>query len=254
MKLVGVLCWYNESPSWLAACVASLGKIGVDHVVALDGAYALFPEGRAKSNLLEVEAIYMGADAAGIGVTVEQPATVWYGNEPEKRSRLFQLATSMCTTDDWLVAIDADEIITHGTPRIKDELEASSALAVNGWIEQWWDDVQGEAKRAEVARMFPHPAIFGHLQTRFFRALPSLRCDTTHFTYVAEHEGVSYSLRLDKAGRDMGYKDAPVLTPDSRVVFEHRDPLRDAARKLAKSEYYAKRNELGVERVTTRSV
>ena len=37
MNLHAILCWWDESPTWLAATVASLATIGVDHVIAVDG-------------------------------------------------------------------------------------------------------------------------------------------------------------------------------------------------------------------------
>lgn len=250
MKLVALLSWYNESPHWLSTCVASLSKIGVDHVVALDGAYALFPNGRARSDLAEVEAIHMAADAISIGCTIEQPRTVWYGNEQEKRTRLFELGASLCTPgEDWFFVLDADEVVNTGSERVRDQLEATTAHAAQANLEQWWGDVQADSKKAEIARMFEHPSIFGHLQTRFFRVLHNMRCDTTHYTYVGEWEGVEYALRSDKAGERLGYTKPETISVSDRVSVLHRDPMRDASRKKLKHEYYERRDAAGIERV-----
>jgi len=245
-----MLCWYNEPPSWLAATVSSLARIGVDHVVAMDGAYLLFPDGRPRSNLAEAQAILMAADAVGIGATVYQPETLWYGGEPEKRTELFKIASAHGTPgEDWLFVIDADEVITKDCPTIKDELAGTDALVAHGRIEQWWDDHQANPDTARIARMMPHPTVFGHLQSRFFRIIENMRCDTTHFTYVGEWEGVSWTLRGDKAGRVLGYTQADAFTPDRLVNIEHRDPLRDLTRATLKKDYYEKRDEMGIERV-----
>lgn len=248
MKLIACLCWYNESPSWLSACVASLARIGVDHVVAVDGAYSTFPDGRPRSNFAEAQAILMAADAVGIGCTLVQPQTLWYGGEPEKRTAMFRAASSLGTIgEDWLFCIDADEAITKGTERVKEQLAGTDAIVAYGIIEQWWDDVQVDETRAEIARHFPHPTVFGEKQTRFFRIIENLRCDTTHYTYVGEWDGESYTLRGDSAGKELGYKQAEIFTPDTRVVLEHRDPLRDKTRKLDKAAYYEKRDRMGLE-------
>jgi hypothetical protein len=43
VNLIGILCWFDERPAALAGVVAGLAKAGVSHVVAVDGAYSLFP-------------------------------------------------------------------------------------------------------------------------------------------------------------------------------------------------------------------
>jgi hypothetical protein len=43
MSVVGLISWWDESPTWLAASITSLGRF-CDHVVALDGRYALYPD------------------------------------------------------------------------------------------------------------------------------------------------------------------------------------------------------------------
>jgi hypothetical protein len=40
MKIIGLLSFYDESPAWLSACVAGIGR-WCDGLIAVDGAYAL---------------------------------------------------------------------------------------------------------------------------------------------------------------------------------------------------------------------
>ena len=51
MKLVAVLIWYDEDPQLLYETVTRLGRIPVDALVALDGAYDLYPGGQARRRL-----------------------------------------------------------------------------------------------------------------------------------------------------------------------------------------------------------
>jgi hypothetical protein len=44
-KIWGLLSWYDESPSWLAEAVASFAPM-LDGLIAVDGAYALYPDAR----------------------------------------------------------------------------------------------------------------------------------------------------------------------------------------------------------------
>jgi hypothetical protein len=43
MRLIAILIWYDEPNAVLGQCIAGLQYAGVDHVVALDGKYELFP-------------------------------------------------------------------------------------------------------------------------------------------------------------------------------------------------------------------
>lgn len=250
MKLIALLPWYNESATWLAATITSLTRIGVDELVVVDGAYYLFPDARARSSIAEAQAVMLAADAANIGLTLVRPRDVWYGNEREKREFLFKVATAIGTPhEDWVFCIDADEVITEGTPTIKQELASTTCDVAVGYLYQWWDDTQADTKKAHIARQFPHPSAFGNTQTRFFRILDNMRLDTTHYTYIGDKDGVSYSLRGDIAGQQFGYPTASILTPDSRIEIEHRDPIRDMWRREAKLDYYNIRDLAKIEQV-----
>src|SRR6266498_1360247 len=57
LKIIAILSWFDESPSWLSACVASLARAGCSHLVAVDGAYRLYPDGRPHSGIAQQDAI-----------------------------------------------------------------------------------------------------------------------------------------------------------------------------------------------------
>ena len=92
MKLIAILCWYDERPSWLAGVTASLARLQVAHLVAVDGAYGLYPKGHGCSGTEQQQTIVETCRAAGIGTTVHTPPEPWFGNEVEKRNLAFQLA------------------------------------------------------------------------------------------------------------------------------------------------------------------
>src|SRR6266498_2079930 len=115
MKLIGILTWYDEAPSWLAACVSSMIQHAqIDHLVAVDGAYGLVPGGRAFSGFEQHQVIDEVCRATPVGLTMFTPQEPWLGNEVEKRSFAFELAEIITDgEDDWYLVLDADEVVTH---------------------------------------------------------------------------------------------------------------------------------------------
>jgi hypothetical protein len=112
------LSWFDERTDWLAELVASLAAVGVDHLVAVDGAYGLYPGARGSSGSEQASVVLGAAHGAGIGVTVHVPAFPWPGNEVEKRTVLFALGHLVAQPyDDWLVVADADEVWESGDLR-----------------------------------------------------------------------------------------------------------------------------------------
>jgi hypothetical protein len=100
-----------SSPAWLAELVASLARCGIDHVIAVDGAYALYPQARGSSGSEQAHVVASAALGAGLGCTVHVPQDRWLGNETEKRSFMFRLGHALAVPgEDWLVVADADEV------------------------------------------------------------------------------------------------------------------------------------------------
>jgi hypothetical protein len=103
VKLIGLMSWYDEDASWLDRRHRQPLPRGMTHLVAVDGAYALFPDGRARSGVEQHRAISETCEGLGISSTIYAPQTVWTGNEVEKRSFMFRLGLAVADgPQDWL--------------------------------------------------------------------------------------------------------------------------------------------------------
>jgi hypothetical protein len=228
MRIVALLSWYEESPQWLAEMIVSLPIAGVDHLIALDGAYALFPCGTATSDPAQVEAIGRACEAAGITYSIHQPQEVWEQNETEKRSCLFELAEQVTTEDDWYFVLDADEVITEAPEDFRARLEATEFSV--GQVT--FNEARTEVKRYrwQRKRTFKMRALF--------RAIRGLRVVGSHWTYVTGD-----GRRL--WGQNKRTLEAALDCTDLQVF--HRSDLRQEARRADQYAYYAKRDEEQVE-------
>jgi hypothetical protein len=222
--IVGLLSWYDEPPQALATMIRSLTKIPVTRLIALDGAYSLYPDARHRSSSEEYRAIIHTTHHLGIDLTIHTPSTVWAGNEVEKRNRLFELAEQVTGPDDWYMVIDADEEVLQAPEDVPARL-ASSPFDVAGITLK----EPGHPLGTIVFDTFP----------MFFRAIRGIRCHQDHFTYRTPDGrnlwGDAKRTRLE-----------PRLNLDGLVV-EHRNQLRHPDRRKAAVTYYDRRDELGVE-------
>lgn len=254
MKLFAVLCWWDEPPSWLMATVQSLTRIGVDHLVAVDGAYPGVEGGTLWSGVEQSDAVQLAADAAGIGLTLHRPCE--FLTEREKRSLAFRLVIASAEPmRDWVTVIDADEVIVSEMPA-KEWLDTAGP-----------DDHVGGAKMVEsidpattegknntphtpgLYRKMDLPARGEQWGSRFWRVMPEMWVQDNHYSYHGrDDEGRVWNLRPDMAGASVGFP-AGVIMPEMPVYFEHRDPWRTANRRRVKREYYDIRNAAGWEAV-----
>ena len=241
MKIIGLLSWYDESPSWLAATVASFAPV-LDHLIAVDGAYGSFPGGRARSDLGQAETIMRTADAVGLGVTVHQPSTVFWGNEVEKRSLMFSLGLAQAELwKDWFWVIDGDEVLTKAPSDLRTRLQYIERLAceVTLWTQDHWNDLAPDA-----AQMMKLPPISRHAMRMLFRAIPDLTVRNRHDIYVGtDPDGEPLYLWGPQE------IDPVIAEPLPEVEVEHRSTKRDAARRASSLEYYKIREALGLERI-----
>lgn len=237
MKLIAILCWYDESPSWLAATISSLvSHCEIDHLVAVDGAYALLPGGRPFSGFEQHQVIDEICRASQVGLTLHAPREVWFGNEVEKRSFAFQLAEQLTDgEDDWYFVIDADEVVTHAFG-LHEALEKTDCnVGVLSLYERFDPHASEGASRVAHKVELPREAFCP--SQRFFRALRRLHVAENHYTYLAGN------------GR-MLWRGDPQTEPGVQVhvEMEHRTQLRDIARRQQQQAYYQRRDELGLER------
>lgn len=206
------MIWFDEDPRWLAASVAAFAKL-CDHVIAVDGAYFAYPEGRPASGGDQAESIISAARSAGIGCTVHVPQTVWMGNEPEKRSCYTKIACALGTPyEDWLLVLDGDEEVSWVSPLARADLEATELDAAE--IGMWTTD--------EMRSWFGP-------SRRLYRLLPEMKYGPTHFSLSGRGQDGStvWSNGLGvKYGEPLG--DALSMVTEIRV--EHKHHLRPETR------------------------
>lgn len=232
MRLIALLSFYDEPIPDLVACITSLHDAGVDELVAVDGAYALYPNGRAASDPNQHAAIVLACRNLDIGCTLHVPRTVWAGGEVEKRSFHFKLALSVAQHGDWFWIIDADEVITQVPDDLKARLETTDHDAAEH------DALDTVALRAGVPNMPPR-----FMVRHLFRA-QEITVETNHCTFVTP-DG-----RVLSAFEDGTRQIEPALDLTADVLIEHRPDRRPQERMLAKFQYYAARDQSLIERGT----
>lgn len=243
-KIIAALSWYDESPSWLAACVASIAP-HVDHVVAVDGAYAHYPDARAMSDRLQAETIVATCEGAGVSCTLHRPATYWIGGEVEKRTAMFRLCQAHRDGfDDWYWVIDADCVVTQCPRDLRDRLADTEANSVEVML---WERRDWVGDHPEVAQTMVLPTGVEQKMPMLFRALKDMQVVGTHYTYGGFDADGEWHYTW--GSRAIGPDDPDVFN-DVRV--EHRSIWRDKYRRDAAQSYYNVRDELGLERVIPR--
>lgn len=209
MKLTALLSWFDENPQHLGGLVDSLAGAGVDHLVAVDGPYRLYPATTTRSSPLEYVVLTEACDANGIALTVHTPSGAWRGNEVEKRTHLFKFGHALAEPyADWLWVIDGDEVVTRAEGH-REALERT-VLDVATILEY----ENGTPKRSE---------------RRLFRAHPrGISVSGAHFYYRNGDLDVLWGPRQVEAA-----------TLDVEVF--HRPLARSDARNAARNDYYEAR-------------
>ncbi len=230
MRLIALLSWYDEPLEDLVACIASAAQAGVDHVVAVDGAYALYPGGQARSHVSQTAAIVTACRELDLGLTIHTSRTVWEGGEVEKRTFHFALALAVSEPGDWFWIMDADEVIVDTPPDLKDRLEATELECA---------DIMA---RDTFAVRVGSPDLPDRFSVRhLFKAQP-IRVSTNHITYVTSDGRLLWGYE----GGGQPLEDALDLT--ECVLLDHRPERRSQERQLAKYQYYQLRNAARIER------
>jgi hypothetical protein len=229
VRIVGLLSWYNENPAWLGAAVTSLAPFA-SHVVALDGAYVLYPGHQPRSPGGQSTAIAEAARAAGMGCTIHEPATCWTGNEVEKRDAMFRLAETVSEPDDWYFVLDGDEVVTSAPADLAVRCE-KTALDV-AEVTHWQYRKHYEPHERPFVTDFKEQR---HMRL-MFRAIRGLRVIGRHYD------------RSTPDGRNLWGEGASEPAEDfSDVRVEHRKDSRDLYRNNDAKIYYKRRDELNVE-------
>lgn len=229
MKLIGLLSWFDEPAEALTRCLVGLARVGVDHVVALDGRYALYPSDRDVSHPNEYAAILLACRELGMGATIHQPNGPWEGGEVEKRSALFGLGWQVAGEGDWFWVQDADQWTVQAPTDLRERLAATDLDAAEV------DMHDMEAERAQQLSWPPHFAM-----RSLFRAQP-LRVESNHVNYVTADGRHLW-------GRDGDGRVENALDLTGCVRVEHHPNSRGGERLAAKLAYYMERDVSGCER------
>jgi hypothetical protein len=177
MNLAAIVSFYDEHPDDLTRMVRSLNGL-VDQVITLDGAYQLFPDGKACSPPDQYQALETACEHIDVPLHAHIPRTTWAGNEVHKRAALFDHAREHHA--GWVLRIDADEHITHTYPaQARDRLAQTTldvaTVTVTGISPSGPDRQQGRDYTG------PHRMIF--------RMLPALTCLDVHWRYADLNTG-----------------------------------------------------------------
>lgn len=233
IRLVALLAWYNEQADWLRDTVMSLPLAGVDHLVAVDGAYALFPNGKAQSHHEQHESIADAAEEAGIDCTICLPQVVWESNELEKRTYMFREGERY--EPDWYLVIDADERILKAPSDLKERLSSTpkdyaDVLSLENQSKAWGAEVEGSVVPSVVAGRYVKP------RRCLIRAVPGIVCSVAHYHYIAPD---GRNLWGDEMGDPLRIRD---------FIIDHRCHERDTERRQAALDYYDVRDATGAEK------
>lgn len=241
MKVHAAISWFHESPSWLAATVASVARL-CDHVVVVDGRYSLFPSDLPVSPVAEAQTIVETAEGAGVALTMHRPAGPFQGNEVEKRNLLLSLALVSCQPEDWLLVIDGDMYIRHlERDRLMEALAATDRLAASYALEEYMD-MHNPDQPMDVARTMLLDNVFQSPLTTLYRAVPGMRYEGSHHSLAADIDGERVWL--------WGHpeKVEPLHVMDMLVV-RHRNVLRTQWRRKQAADYYEQRDRLEIEHI-----
>jgi hypothetical protein len=244
VRIVAVLNWYDEEPRLLAPCVASLRGVA-DHLVAVDGAYSLFPDGRASSGGGQAELILETARSVGLDATVHVPSNVWRGNEVEKRNASLRIALAHAEPfEDWILIVDADMVVTRVSPFLRKDLAETDRDVAT--YRSWWNDAPASEAETRFSYSFGISPNAGEVIVRcLYRALPNLSYELTHYFVRGERRDGSVTYLN---GRRDFHVLAEAADVTSSLQFEHRHAQRSPARRKAAEDYYELRDATGAER------
>lgn len=216
MILTAALTWYDEPPDELRACVAAVGTVA-DRIVAVDGAYARYPDGRATSPLGQVRAIREAADAAGLDCLIVQRNRLWAG-QVEKRSFLLAAAAA---GSDWVMVVDSDHIVHGDRASVVTLLLRTSEHAIEvpylypenpdrplgeSAATLWAENLAGQVDKV------PH----------FYRALPGLRVERFHWWVSALVGGDRHWIVANDTDDTYRRESRAQLPPGFPYHVEHR--------------------------------
>lgn len=241
MKLVAILSWYDESPTWLSHVVAGAARAGCSHVVAVDGPYALYSATDRTSGVEQHDAIVRACHASGLGLTLHVPDHAFIGNEIEKRNLAFRVAEQVTTEDDWLLVVDADMVVTRAGRLLDDLADTNYEVATVQLVDRFdWHTDDGRSVLPPDAKAAQKTAT---AHRALFRARRGLEVVNAHYIYRF-FDGEDYRYLWGPQSLDL----EPALNLPG-VEIEHWTRQRNATRAERQKAYYADRDAARIERV-----
>lgn len=237
-RVTALLSFYDEPVELLAAHVASLAGV-VDHLVAVDGAYMLFPEGKPSSDPQQMRIITEVARGLRIGLTTHTPTTTWIGNEVAKRNHVLKLAELVTREDGWYLVLDADCIVTGVHPewfQVVEKVANDGYGAMNIGVREV-QNIPG------VTQTDTHAPV-----RLMYRAVRGLEYGPSHWT--VSYEDPDAELGRTYLWGDRSFRPVDAYDGTSYLRIDHRHEVT-AERDLAQRQYYARRDKLGIESPVT---
>lgn len=236
-RVTAIVSWFDETPEMLSACISSLAGV-VDHVIAVDGAYFLYPEGRASSDPAQARIIAEICRGMRIGYTIHIPGSVWAGNEVQKRNHAIRLAELVTREDGWYFVHDADCVVTEIAPNWfevleSDELKEFAAINI-------------ACKEVRDIPGYDVPPTDGFSPIRLvYRALPGATYGPTHWCISAKESDEENAPRVYLWG-DSAQEPVEAYDGTYLLKIEHRKD-RPNYRDVSARQYYVRRERFGIE-------
>jgi hypothetical protein len=252
MSVIGILCFYDESPTWLSTAITTMAP-AFDYLVAVDGGYELFPGAidQPASSLECAHAVTEAAYAAGLPLVHYRPSEPFHGNEVEKRNLSFDLARSVSEgEDDWFFVIDADYVGRYVAADIKATLAAADDFVSAEYARFDGVDYQALADQGVIRSDFA-PTRNGYTSVRgIYRALDGLHYESAHYVVAAPTSDGGKIYLWGNPGIHMPYVHETLDVTDY-VKIDHRNSSRDRGRNERARAFYDVRDRFGIERLVT---
>lgn len=238
-RVHALLSWWDESPLWLTAAIVSAAPY-IDHVIACDGRYHLYPGDRTQSRVDQAQAIVETCQTLNLGLTLHRPQHAWADNECGKRNHMFRLAELEAQPNiDWLFVIDADIIVDRGITNLRQLLAHTDRDAAEITVLERGDPYRNPARLQHETTTPLNPDIEYPIRA-FFRAIPGLTCGPEHWHYKAPDGRQLWGHANDRSQPALGLQEFRI---------EHRTHHRPMQRHQDAQTYYRARDAAGVETV-----
>jgi hypothetical protein len=126
VKVTALMSFFDDPAEMIERAIRSAVPI-IDALVAVDGAYATYPAGEARSPTVQVDTIRRVAADCEIDLLLYQPSDLWIGGEVEKRDFMFRLGDT--TKPDWFVILDTDFVFEYPYRRGAEDVRADLRTA-----------------------------------------------------------------------------------------------------------------------------